>query len=85
MDPTLILAIAAALAVGALAAVLLLRGHGAGAASEIAGRLTQMAESQAATQAQLAERLQAQERTLAKAVEERLVDFSKRVGDRLQE
>jgi DNA recombination protein RmuC len=44
-----------------------------------------MAESQAATQAQLAERLQAQERALTKAVEERLADFSKRVGDRLQE
>ena len=85
MDPTLILAIATALAVGALVAVLLLRGRGAGAMAEIAGRLTQMAESQAATQAQLAERLQAQERALAKAVEERLVDFSKRIGDRLQE
>ncbi|MCH8810018.1 MAG: DNA recombination protein RmuC [Proteobacteria bacterium] len=85
MDPTLILAIAVALAVGALVAVLLLRGRGAGAMAEIAGRLTQMAESQAATQAQLAERLQAQERALAKAVEERLVDFSKRIGDRLQE
>ena len=85
MDPTLILAIATALAVGALVAVLLLRGRGAGAAAEIAGRLTQMAESQAATQAQLAERLQAQERALTKAVEERLVDFSKRIGDRLQE
>ena len=85
MDPTLILAIATALAVGALVAVLLLRGRGAGAMAEIAGRLTQMAESQAATQAQLAERLQAQERALTKAVEERLVDFSKRIGDRLQE
>ncbi len=83
MDPTLILAIAAALALGALVAVL--RGRGTGTAAEIAGRLTQMAESQAATQAQLAERLQAQERALTKAVEERLVDFSKRVGDRLQE
>ena len=85
MDPTLILAIAAALALGALVAVLLLRGRGAGTGAEIAGRLTQMAESQAATQAQLAERLQAQERALTKAVEERLADFSKRVGDRLQE
>ena len=84
MDLVLILAVSLALVLGALA-VLLLRGRGAGAAAEIAGRLTQMAESQAATQAQLAERLQAQERALTKAVEERLVDFSKRIGDRLQE
>ena len=85
MDLISILAILAALALGAFVAYLATRGRGAGAAAEIAGRLTQMAESQAATQAQLAERLQAQERALTKAVEERLVDFSKRIGDRLQE
>ena len=44
-----------------------------------------MAESQAAVQARLAEQMQAQERALAKAVEERLADFSKRIGDRLQQ
>jgi DNA recombination protein RmuC len=44
-----------------------------------------MAESQAAVQARMAEQMQAQERALAKAVEDRLADFSKRVGDRLQE
>jgi DNA recombination protein RmuC len=87
MDLMTILAILAALALGALAAYLATRGRGGGAAgtAEIAGRLAQMAESQAATQAQLAERLQAQERAVTKAVEERLAEFSKRVGDRLQE
>ena len=58
-----------------------LRGDLAG----LTGRLSQMAESQAATQAQMAERLQVQERAVTKAVEERLSDFSKRIGDRLQE
>ena len=85
MDLVLILAVSLALVLGALAVLVFLRGRGAGGAAEIAGRLTQMAESQAATQAQLAERLQAQERALTKAIEERLADFSKRIGDRLQE
>ncbi len=81
MDPVL-LAIVGALAVLALAVVLFAR-HGG--SPELAGRLDQMAQSQAAAQAQLAERMQAQERALAKAVEERLAEFGKRVGDRLQE
>ncbi|MBI4183578.1 MAG: DNA recombination protein RmuC [Proteobacteria bacterium] len=49
----------------------------------LAGRLSQMAESHAAAQAALSERLQAQERGLAKALEERLGEVSKRVGDSL--
>ncbi len=90
MDMTLILAVLLALAVGALLAVFWARGRvdrrdEAGALATLTGRLTQMAESQAASQAQMAERLQGQERALAKTVEERLGDFSKRVGDRLQE
>ncbi len=86
MDLTLILALGAALAMGALLALVLLRGHGRGEdAAALSGRLAQMADSQAATQAQLAERLQAQERALAKALDERLDAFSKRIGDRLQE
>ncbi len=86
MDPITILAILAALALGALVTYLATRGRGPGAADsgEIVGRLAQMAESQAATQAQLSERLQAQERSVTKAVEERLTEFSKRLGDRLQ-
>ncbi|HEX9789763.1 MAG TPA: DNA recombination protein RmuC, partial [Kiloniellales bacterium] len=74
----------AALAAGALIA-LLLRGRGGGGQAELTGRLAQMAESQAAVQAQLAERLQAQERAVSKALEERLGDFAKRMGDHLQE
>ena len=87
MDTISILAILAALALGGLAVFLATRGRGQGAAAtgEIVGRLAQMAESQAATQAQLSERLQAQERTVTKAVEERLTDFSKRIGERLKE
>ena len=86
MDLNVILAIVAALAAGALVAVLLRgRGHSDTGAADLAGRLAQMAESQAAVQAQLAERLQAQERALSKALEDRLGDFAKRVGDRLQD
>jgi len=87
MDMTLILAIAAALAVGLLVGLALVRARdrGGSEAAVLAGRLSQMAESQAAAQAQLAERLQAQERAVTKAVEDRLADFAKRVGDRLQE
>jgi DNA recombination protein RmuC len=44
-----------------------------------------MSESQVATQAAVAERLQAQERVLTRNLEERLADFGRRVGDRLQE
>ncbi len=51
----------------------------------LGGRLAQLADSQAATQAALAERLQAQERTLAKAVEERLAEMAKRMDEGLQQ
>jgi len=92
MDFTLILVIAAAFGLGLMLALLLAsRRGGAGKDAarsdiqEVSGRLAQMAESQAAVQARLAEQMQAQERGLAKAVEERLADFSKRIGDRLQQ
>ncbi len=52
---------------------------------ELMGRLTQMAESNAAQQNQLSERLQAQERALSKTLEERLTALTKRVNDNLQE
>lgn len=51
------------------------------AQSTLTGRLSQLADSQAASQTQLAERLQAQERALAKAVEERLAALGKRMDD----
>ncbi len=86
-DPTLLLVIIAALvglaAGAAVALAIALRGRSA--ATEITGRLSQMAESQAAVQARLGEQLQAQERAVTKALEERLSDLSKRVGDRLQD
>ena len=77
------------LAVLGLALLLLLRRPGGTqmltGQAELAGRLGQLADSQAATQAQLSERLQAQERALAQTLEERLGDLGRRVGDRLQE
>ena len=53
--------------------------------AELIGRLTQMAENNAAQQAQFSERLQVQERTLSKTLEERLADLSRRIGDNLQQ
>jgi DNA recombination protein RmuC len=86
-DPMLLLAIIAGLAglgIGAVVAVALAR-RDRSASAELSGRLSQMAESQAAVQARLGEQLQAQERAVTKAIEERLADLSKRVGDRLQD
>ncbi len=51
---------------------------------EVAGRLSQMAETQAASQAQLAQRLQEQERALAAALDERLGQVSTRVSETLE-
>jgi DNA recombination protein RmuC len=84
MDPLLPILIVLGLVAAVLAALLLRRGAGGGF-GQIAGRLDQMAQSQAAQQATLDARLQAQERNLARAVEERLGDLNKRLGDRLQE
>jgi DNA recombination protein RmuC len=50
---------------------------------ELVGRLAQMAETQAAQQAMLAERMQAQERALAKAMDDRLAEVTRRVGENL--
>jgi DNA recombination protein RmuC len=85
------LAVAAALLVVALAVILrrprldLVAQPMAQAVAELQGRLAQMSESQTAAQAALAERLQGQERVLSRNLEERLADFGRRVGDRLQE
>ena len=51
---------------------------------EVAGRLSQMAESQAAGQAQLAQRMQEQERALARALDERLGQVTTRVSETLE-
>ncbi|SMF07682.1 DNA recombination protein RmuC [Tistlia consotensis] len=76
------------LALGALVALLLLRRPSGGRGddtAELEARLRQLAESQAATQAQTAEALRGQERALAEALDARFGDFAKKVGDRLQE
>jgi DNA recombination protein RmuC len=81
MDPTFLIALIAA-AAAAVALILALRGRGGD--SELAGRLAQLAEQQAAAQSHMAESLQAQERALTRMLEERLADVSRRVGDTLQ-
>ncbi len=75
-------------AVAVLAAVLFYlrqeRSRGDGRAlSALAGRLDQMATSQAAVQTLLSEQLQAQERALAKALDERLSRLGGTVGESL--
>jgi DNA recombination protein RmuC len=92
-DPLLLAGFAVAVALVLLATVLAFRRPRAEliaapltqAVAELQGRLAQMADSQAATQSALAERLQTQERALSRNVEERLAEFGRRVGDRLQE
>ncbi len=88
MDPILPLLALLLGAAAASLAFLFLGRRAAGEASalaQIAGRLDQLAQSQAAQQAALDARLQDQERNLARTVEERLADLNRRVGDRLQE
>ncbi len=88
MDPILPLLALLLGAAAASLAFLFLGRRAAGEASalaQIAGRLDQLAQSQAAQQAALDARLQDQERNLARTVEERLADLNRRVGDRRQE
>ncbi|WP_340116657.1 DNA recombination protein RmuC [Pelagibius sp. 7325] len=88
---TLIVAVAAALAVGAVLGLLLRRRPAPQGPQEnpelaaLTGRLAQMAESQTAVQNVIIERLQAQERVVIKTVDERLQGFSKQVGERLND
>ncbi|MCR9256602.1 MAG: DNA recombination protein RmuC [Alphaproteobacteria bacterium] len=97
MDPTLILIIVGAVLAISLgtAALMMSRARGDTQAisnvvaqlsqnqSALNGRLAQVAESQSAAQQQMAENLRAQERALTQAIEQRLADMSKRVGDSL--
>jgi DNA recombination protein RmuC len=57
----------------------------ASAQAQLAGRLSQLAETSATAQGQLGERMQAQERAITKTLEERLADLTRRVGDTLQQ
>ena len=87
MEASFALVIAGAALVGGLAAVLILRAARArpdGASlAELSGRLSQLAESQAAAQNQISERLRAQERELAKILEGRLDEVARRVTEAL--
>ncbi len=86
LEPIFVVTLVAALAVGALIAMILAGSRGeAVRAAEADARLRQLADSQAAAQAQMAEALRAQERALAQALDTRLGDFSRRVGERLKE
>lgn len=93
LDPSLLIAAIALLAaIVAIIAVFLSRRRDddetahriAAAQAELAGRLSQLVESQTAGQSALAERLQAQERALTRTLENRLADVTRRVGDSLQ-
>jgi len=55
------------------------------AQSELAGRIAQIAESNATAHSHLTERLQAQERALTKTLEDKLEDLTKKVGENLQQ
>ena len=95
MDANLLIilaAIATAAAAAVAIAVLLLRRGGTSSAAqklldqqtELAGRISQMTDQQTVAQSQLSERLQAQERALTKALDDRLGDVSRRIGESLQ-
>jgi DNA recombination protein RmuC len=98
MDPAVLIAVLVAVAALAIAAVAVMRSSRGGteriaetterlaaAQAEFAARLSQIAETDAANQRNLGERLQAQERIITKALEERLADVTKKVGDTLQQ
>ena len=86
LEPLFVIALVAALAVGALIALILAGARGDGArAAELDARLRQLTESQAAAQAQTSAVLHAQERALAETLEARFGELSRRLGERLQE
>jgi DNA recombination protein RmuC len=88
MDTILLIAILiGVLGAGALLAALYVatrRNSSGQEAAEMAIRLSQMTEAQAAQQAQLAQTLQAQERALAKAVDERLQALTGKIDATLE-
>ena len=86
MEINLIVAVAIiGVLVIALIAVMRSNHKNPGQGAELIGRLTQLAETNAAQQAQFSERLQVQERALSKTLEERLADLSRRIGENLQQ
>jgi DNA recombination protein RmuC len=82
LSPSVLLVVLAAAGLAILVVIVFARLNARQA--EITGRLAQMAEGQAAAQAQASERLQAQERALTRNLEERLTAFSQRIGESLE-
>lgn len=92
-DPLFTGALAVAVAAVVVALVMMVRRPRADAITgpltqslaELQGRLAQMSDGQAATHAAIADRLQTQERIISRQLEDRLAEFGRRVGDRLQQ
>jgi len=89
MDTGLVILLSVVVLAAAAVLIFMLRhGRGAGGGgrqgAELAGRLDQMAGSQAGTLAEMLARLQAQEGALAKLLEERLDQVASRVNDTLE-
>ena len=91
LDASVVIPGAVALAALAFAAFMALRPRSNNdeamvrAIHHVAGRLSQLAETQAAAQSQLSERLQAQERALARTVEQRLAESAQRQATTLHD
>jgi DNA recombination protein RmuC len=89
MDMDILVILTAVIAVGTGILVTLViqqkKNSGANPSAELIGRISQLAESNAIAQTQLNERLQAQERAVTKAVEDRLSEMAKRLGENLQQ
>ena len=79
------LGLATVFGTGILVLLFLWNRTGGSSQSELMGRLTQLAESNAAQQTHLAERLQAQERSLSKTLDDRLTNLTHRIGQTLQQ
>jgi DNA recombination protein RmuC len=86
LDPALLVAtgVAALAVVGALATVILAVRGQRNSASELAVRVSQIAEQHVMAQSQISEQMQAQERALSEMMNRRLEDVSRRVGESLQ-
>jgi len=89
MDTGLVILLSVVVLAAAAVLIFMLRhGRGVGGGgrqgAELAGRLDQMAGSQAGTLAEMLARLQAQEGALAKLLEERLDQVASRVNDTLE-
>jgi DNA recombination protein RmuC len=89
MDMDILVILTAVIAVGTGILVTLViqqkKNSGANPSAELIGRISQLAESNAIAQTQLNERLQAQERAVTKAVEDRLSEMAKKLGENLQQ